>query len=182
MYGVRTRLVRIGSVRVDRPFMSPQWDNTTMSTNTEPKYTRRKVKIERWRDGYVATVVLIDVYDDPEFGERPSEPRHVQKFALLPAATIAEYVDVVRGEVPESDEGRVMVHIGSDFGKHYYTSHDGRTIPEDVGEALSEKGFVLATNVDGGWVQWNGRPEFSDNYVDFSEARVVRATERSNDE
>lgn len=80
--------------------------------------------------------------------------------------------DRVRGELPDIDE-IPLVYIGDNFGKHYNTGHDVDEIPEDVLKQLGEKGMVVLDPVEGGWAQWEGRPEWSETYIDFSESEPV---------
>lgn len=82
-----------------------------------------------------------------------------------------DMADYIRGEIPEVD-GMPVMCIGSNFGKHYYSS-DSRTVPVDVLEKLNERDMVLVDNVGGGWENWEGRPEWSDYYIDFSDATVI---------
>jgi len=62
--------------------------------------------------------------------------------------------------------------IGDNFGKNYYNS-DSRTVPVDLLEKMSDNDMTLVRNVDGGWANWDGRPEWSDRYVDFTDSEVV---------
>lgn len=62
------------------------------------------------------------------------------------------------------------------IGSGYYyppNGNDVNRVPDKVLEYLSDNGYVVYKNVDSGWSQWNGRPEFSESYVDLSDALKV---------
>lgn len=81
-------------------------------------------------------------------------------------------VDVVRGDVPDAD-GPVLAYVGDHFNCHYYTSKSRDGIPVDVYEALVDRDALLLEDVDGGWRNWNGRPEWSETYIDLRDAEPV---------
>lgn len=95
-------------------------------------------------------------------------PKSYVKYAFV--ELYDEMADVVRGELPEGD-GYVM-HIGSHFGKNYYESKS-RTVPVDVLEKMHDRGLTLVRGIEGGWRSWEGRPEWSDTFIDFRDAEVV---------
>ena len=140
-----------------------------MSEQTDSDFTvtDRNVDVQHGRLGPLVNVIGLD------FENR--SPNYV------PRKTLGSYAfrrcedamaDEIRGEIQMPD-GQPVIYIGDNFGKHYYRSKDFETVPVDVLEWLNANDFVLVRNVDGGWVKWEGRPEFSDSYVDFSEAEVV---------
>lgn len=113
--------------------------------------------------GYYVSVQLLDQHGLPN--------GHLT-WAFAKTSFVTEVCDYVRGEVPETD-GTPVMYIGDSFGNYYYTSSATSGIDVDVLEWLVDKGLALIEGVDGGWESWEGRPEFSDKYVDFREAEVV---------
>lgn len=71
--------------------------------------------------------------------------------------------------------GNVLVYCGRrNHPTNYWESKSTDSVPEEVLEKVAEnEGVVVAENVDAGWDDWNGRPEFSENYHDFSQAEIV---------
>lgn len=64
------------------------------------------------------------------------------------------------------------VYVGERGSKHYLTSHDLSEVPRPYLDDIVER-VTLLDNVDGGWENWDGRPEFSETYIDLSDATVV---------
>lgn len=129
--------------------------------------TQRNIDVQQTRLGPIVAVVGMDFSDDPEY--------------YVPRKTLGKYAfrrltngmgDKIRGHFPETD-GTAVIHVGNNFGKHYWVSHDDTTVPIDVLEWLRDNGYSFVTNVDGGWDSWDGRPEFSTSYIDFTEATVM---------
>jgi hypothetical protein len=145
--------------------------------------TIRDVRATNTRKGLIVEVTLH--YLEEKRGQKVLKGREkVGQYAFV-RLDRDNLADNVLGEVPDTD-GPVMAYIGSGFGKHYYTSHSRDGLPVDVYEQLSERGATLLENVDGGWHRWGGRPEFSEDYIDFSEAEAVDMAaiieERRNDD
>jgi len=138
-----------------------------MTTDTDDfTVTQRSIDVQHGLDGPLVHVIGLD------FDNRT--PTYV------PRKNLGSYgfkkihdgmADHVRGEIPETS-GKPVMYIGNNFGKYYWTSHSD-TVPVDVLEWLTENGYTLVKNVDGGWDNWGGRPEFSENYVDFGDAEIV---------
>lgn len=80
--------------------------------------------------------------------------------------------DHIRGGGKADIEGTVT-YVGDSLGKNYVNSKSLDDVPDAVVKAAAEQGTVVLENVDGGWADWNGRPEFSDTYVDIRNSRVV---------
>lgn len=136
---------------------------------------KRTVELEpvRGGEGWIATPVLWAENEDPNGVPQLYRQDTAGQYAIL-RLDHREVADQVRGSLPDVD-GAVVMHTGDNFGKHYYRSHDETTLPVDVLEALADEGVeVLLRNVDGGWQNWDGRPEWSTTYVDYSDAEVVR--------
>jgi len=124
------------------------------------------MQVQSFRPGGSLVGVIITPMIDPD-----PVPKTGGRFALV---LLREgLADVVRGEVPDTGERTPVIHVGSTLGKHYYSSHDDRTIPYDVLDAVRQKGYQLVEDVDGGWDSWEGRPEFSTAYLDCRDATVV---------
>jgi len=79
--------------------------------------------------------------------------------------------DRIRGGTKEDIEGAVT-YGGDSLSKYYIRSHDMDGIPNVVLQAVDEHATIL-DDVDGGWANWDGRPEWSDSYVDISDATIV---------
>jgi len=82
-----------------------------------------------------------------------------------------QYADCVRGNIPNVP--KPVVYIGDHIGKHYYSSKDVGGLDGAVIDAVTEAGHSIVGPVEAGWESWNGRPEFSDTYADFSDADVL---------
>jgi hypothetical protein len=80
--------------------------------------------------------------------------------------------DTIRGGDKADIEGTVT-YVGDNLANYYVVSKNLSGIPDEVVEAVAEQGLTVIDGVDGGWVSWNGRPEFSDTYVDVSDTSVV---------
>jgi hypothetical protein len=85
-----------------------------------------------------------------------------------------EIADEIRGKIPDVD-GTPVVYIGDSPNKHYYQSHDLDELDDAIVDAILNNSLdlVLVDGADGGWKRWDGRPEWSESYIDFSEAEVV---------
>lgn len=85
-----------------------------------------------------------------------------------------DIADEIRGEIPDVD-GTPVIYIGDSGGKNYYQSHDFDELDEPVRDAIlnNDQNLVLIDNVEGGWKKWDGRPEWSENYIDFTDAEIV---------
>lgn len=136
--------------------------------------TRREVRVNNHMGkGLVVTVDLVHSSEHPTYSDRMKvdgrEKVGQYAFAFLDRDGVA---DDVRGDLPDAD-GRVAAYIGNSFGKHYYTSKSRDGLPVDVYEALADGGVTLLDGVDGGWSDWDGRPEWSETYLDVTDAEVV---------
>lgn len=80
--------------------------------------------------------------------------------------------DTIRGGDKADIEGTVT-YVGDSLAKNYVVSKDLSGVPDEVVEAVAEQGVTVLDGVDGGWASWDGRPEFSDTYVDVSDASVA---------
>lgn len=54
---------------------------------------------------------------------------------------------------------------------------DDSDVPDYVCQAIEDDGYRVVTGVDTGWHNWEGRPEWSDRYVDFGEAEFWSSEE-----
>lgn len=135
----------------------PEQDSTSRYIDVHPNYEG---------SCFVAKVMLQPLN---ERGNAFKQPEQVGQYAFAHCSRVS--VDHVHGELP--DIPKPIIYIGSSFGKNYYTSHDHESVPVDVFEHLHENGYTLLTNVDGGWENWEGRNEFSENYIDYCDAEIV---------
>lgn len=83
-----------------------------------------------------------------------------------------EIADNIRGEIPDVD-GTPVLYIGDSGAKNYYQSHDLSELQDGVIEIAEENGLKIITGVDGGWSSWEGRPEWSETYIDFTDSTIV---------
>jgi len=112
-----------------------------------------------------------------EGGLKAGVPDHRKQFALV---TISDdMADEIRGDLPDVDGTAVML-IGEHFGKNYHQS-SRRTVPVDLLETMRDNDMVIVRGVSGGWANWDGRPEWSERYVDFNDAEVVDMNEEIKD-
>lgn len=139
----------------------------SMAQNTDVK---RSVELRNHEGtGFVAVVNLTEF--EKKYGHRmPKSRKQIGQYAFVPLD--AEIADETRGELPET-RGHPVAYVGDDLGKHYWTSSDPDEVPADVHEALEDSEKVLVDGVTGGWSNWDGRPEWSETYVDYSDAVVV---------
>ena len=79
--------------------------------------------------------------------------------------------DRVRGGTKADLEG-VVTYGGDSVAKNYIKSHDFSEVPAAVLEAVGERAVVV-DGVGGGWANWEGRPEWSETYIDVSDVEVV---------
>lgn len=92
--------------------------------------------------------------------------------AFAPLVGVVHRADEVRGD-PDEFPDTAVIYIGETTAKHFYTSHDLDALLDDHREAIEDAGHVIIDGVGGGWSNWEGRPEFSDWYVDVSNAEVL---------
>lgn len=76
-------------------------------------------------------------------------------------------------EIGGKEYDNVVVYCGKSHGKHYYESKDLEEVPEYILDRLAEENVTLVKDVDAGWDNWGGRPEFSEAFHDFTEAKIV---------
>jgi len=78
--------------------------------------------------------------------------------------------DTVLG-VPDVEETPI-IYVGDNVGKHYWDSKPMSgtrsldPVPVDLIRHLHNNGYQLLEDVEGGWENWEGRPEWSDTYLD----------------
>jgi hypothetical protein len=78
--------------------------------------------------------------------------------------------DHVRGDVPETEQTPVFLEK---TGCYYITPKDIDAINDSYRVALANAGYTLIEGVDAGWQSWDGRPEWSESYIDYSETKIV---------
>lgn len=123
--------------------------------------------------GYVAEVSLTHWRSGPH-GKQPTGSEKVGQYAFARLDHAEGYADDVRGDRSGlAVDGTPVIYIGDSFGKHYFRAHGHESVPVDVFEALRDQGKTLVAGVDGGWANWDGRPEWSTTYLDYSDAEVV---------
>jgi hypothetical protein len=93
-----------------------------------------------------------------------------QQHTFLPVAD--PNTDVIRGDVPETEHTPV-IYVGDSLSGRYPAAADIADIPADVLETLRDADVTLLDGTDAGWHNWDGRPEWSDTYIDFDDAEVV---------
>lgn len=142
-----------------------------MSNNTIQK---RSVELEPADTGGYYAAVQLDKFElvGPDGQHKDHKGRKKIGGYAFVAVDREGIADCIRGEIPDTD-GKPVVYVGVSLAKHYWTSKDHTGIPVDVIEALEENGLQLIANVDGGWANWDGRPEWSETYIDFEDAGVV---------
>lgn len=77
--------------------------------------------------------------------------------------------DIVRGDVTKD----AVVYVGE--SRKYYPRDDGLDdVPRNVIRKVAED-YTLLTDVDAGWKNWAGRPEFDESktYADVSDAKII---------
>jgi hypothetical protein len=80
--------------------------------------------------------------------------------------------DRIRGG-DKSDIDRAVTYVGDSLSKHYVRTHDMSEVPDRVLDRVQNAGYTILDGVEGGWANWDGRPEFSETFVDISEATAV---------
>jgi len=78
--------------------------------------------------------------------------------------------DRVRGEIPETDQTPVFLEQP---GCRYIVPKDTDAINDSHRIALDNEGYTLIDGVEAGWANWDGRPEWSESYIDYSDAEPV---------
>jgi len=138
--------------------------------------TTREVRIASHMGKGLVVTVDLHHFEETDYGRTmPKGGEKVGQYAFV-RLDRSDVADDVRGDVPASD-GPVVAYIGGSFGKHYYRSKSRDSIPVDVYEALAKNDALLLEGVDGGWSNWDGRPEWSETYVDVSDAERVDMAE-----
>jgi hypothetical protein len=66
-----------------------------------------------------------------------------------------------------------IVYCGDSHAKHYYESKSLDGVPQYVLDYIKESEYTLVDGVKAGWENWGGRPEFSEAFHDFTEAKIV---------
>ena len=136
-------------------------------TDSDFVVSQRNVSGDRVRTGWLVGVTGLD-FEHATDHYVPKKPLGTYALRFLDES-IADHVE---GEIPDVD-GTPVVHIGDNFAKNFHTSHDSDPIPVDVLEWMDDNDLVLVRGVDGGWLSWEGRPEWSDSEADLSDAEAV---------
>lgn len=149
--------------------------DTEMTEQKDLRNRRVEQRIEETPHEFMLYVTM-DEFSKEKTNHR-SEPVFVGKesvgrYAFVTLQGVEEWVDYVKGGMPESDEVPIM-YVGDNLGKHYWQSHNIKDCDVDVLEWLENSKYTVYENVDGGWQRWNGRPEFSDKYVNFTDVQEV---------
>jgi hypothetical protein len=131
------------------------------------------VRYEEYSNSYVAEVKLHHIEEKHGF-ETATGTEKAGQYVFVKIND--ETADTLRGELPEID-GTPVVYIGNSAGKHYYYSRDHTEIPVDVYEALESRGLTILSDVGGGWSNWDGRPEWSETYIDLTDSQPVNNSE-----
>lgn len=151
-------------------------------TDDDDGFTLRDVTVRACgRDGveaYVADVTLWHRRETPQ-GTETTGSENAGRYAFVRLDHAEESVDVVRGDTDSLDaDYPAVLHVGSSPGNPFYRSHDEETVPVDVLEEVRDSGLSLVEGVGGGWESWDGRPEWSDTYLDVTAAEAVDLTAR----
>jgi hypothetical protein len=81
-----------------------------------------------------------------------------------------DIADTIKGDIPDVN-GTPVIYLGDTRGNtNHYTSADLDELEQWMFDAVKENDLVIIENVDGGWETWEGRPEWSDTYIDYTEA------------
>jgi len=120
--------------------------------------------------GFIAEVVL--THWDHEYGQkRPQGEETAGKYAF--GRVFESAADEVRGMDSLDMDGQTYAYCGSIVGQRFWSSEDHESVPVDVFEEIQDRGFLLVEGVSGGWADWDGRPEWSESYIDVSGAEPV---------
>jgi len=146
----------------------------TTQTDDGNVWTQRTVDVRLASTGLIIEVQLHRLTKNRHGITTPVGRQKVGPWAFVHVNS-GTAVDVVRGDVPDAD-GPVLAYVGDHFDRHYYTSKPRDGMPVDVYEALVERDVLLLEDVDGGWSNWDGRPEWSETYIDLRDAEPVDMT------
>jgi len=83
--------------------------------------------------------------------------------------------DRVRGEVPDTEQTPVFLEQS---GCRHIVPKDTDAINDSYRVALENNGYTLIDGVSAGWATWEGRPEWSESYIDYTDAEVVTDVDR----
>lgn len=106
-------------------------------------------------------VVKVEVLTNPELFDGC--------FAETVEATGHEQYAFHRVDAPHID-GDAVVYVGHSTSVDYPSEKSLDDVPEAVVEAVEEGGLCVVVGVDSGWETWEGRPEWSETYVDAGDA------------
>jgi len=137
---------------------------------TNADYTKRNTELTRVNTGgYIAEVELLHFnrtdYPTDEFAGKEKIGQYA--FVRMPDLP----ADHIKGELPDVD-GTPVVYVGNTLNQKvaHNNAKDTGSLPKNVREKLSGSGLVLLDGVDFGWETWDGRPEWSESYVDYTGA------------
>jgi len=108
-----------------------------------------------------AGVVKVGVLTDPELFDGC--------FAETIEASGQEQYAFHRVDAPHID-GDTVVYVGHSTSVNYPSEESLDDVPEEVVETVEEKDFRVVVGVESGWETWEGRPEWSETYVDAGDA------------
>lgn len=86
-----------------------------------------------------------------------TKPHTFKKYGFI----AVDQHDKIKGDV----EDNAVVYTGKDsLAVHYSDGQLINNIPSQVIEALEDNGYEVIEGEEAGWINWNGRPEFSETY------------------
>ncbi|MFC4357768.1 hypothetical protein ACFO0N_07380 [Halobium salinum] len=140
--------------------------------------TEVEIEVQKQRNGelYAKLYQLVDTEQDSEkypVNWTPAKRESVGQGSYAFKVVDEGAADDLQGDIPNTD-GTPVVYVGDNLGKHYWDGDGAHDLPELLVAELEDMGYSVLANVDGGWADWGGRPEFSDSYLDVTDAEVVR--------
>ena len=66
--------------------------------------------------------------------------------------------------------GDCVAFVGESTSVHYINSKKLTHVPDAYLDAVIDRGYTILQYVNGGWDHWDGRPEWSESYIDLSNA------------
>jgi hypothetical protein len=135
-------------------------------------YETREIGIVRDFGRYIATIHILEWEERDHGFEEQVGRKKVGQYVFEPLEALP--ADTVRGELPKVN-GIPVAYIGNAFNQKVAHNNcaDFGDVPSDLRDELREHGLTVVGNVDFGWASWEGRPEWSDSYVDYTDAEII---------
>lgn len=75
-----------------------------------------------------------------------------------------------------------VVFVGETLSVHYINGKTLSSVPRPYLDAVRDRGYAIINGVDGGWKSWEGRPEWSETYLDLADASVWNPDDDDDDD